>query len=146
MTTHPNPMTKHTASKCWWVDDRGLTGVAATFMLLVALAGGGLVYDGGRALGARRDAINNAEAAARAGAAEVGFDGLVAVEARAAVVDHLTRQGVAAEDIASIEIDATTVTVTVIARRPAAFAALLGNDTLIVRGVGTATASFGDTP
>lgn len=129
-----------------WLDDRGFTGVAATVMLLVAIAGGGLIFDGGRALEARRSAINDAEAAARAGAAQVGFDGLDTNRAIQAARDHLTAAGVAPADIAAITVDGTTVTVTVTARRPAVFTALLGNDTLIVAGVGEATASFGDTP
>ena len=87
-----------------WRSDDGFTGVAATVMLLVALAGGGLIFDGGRALAARRDAINDAEAAARAGAAEIGFSGLDTDAATQAARDHLLAAGVAANDIQSIEV------------------------------------------
>ena len=128
------------------VDDRGFTGVAATVMLLAALAGGGLIFDGGRALSARRDAINDAEAAARVGASQIGFGGLSTDRATQAARDHLIAAGVAPGDIARIDVNGTTVTVTVTARRSAVFTSLLGNDTIVVAGVGEATASFGATP
>ena len=129
-----------------WRNDDGFTGVAATVMLLVALAGAGLIFDGGRALAARRDAINDAEAAARAGAAQIGFSGLATDTATQAARDHLLAAGVNPDDIESITVDGTTVTVIVTARRDAVFTTLLGNDTLIVAGVGEATASFGAAP
>ena len=59
-----------------WRDDRGMTSVAAVLMIVVVLAGAGVVYDGGRALAARREAINVAEGAARAGATTVTAEGL----------------------------------------------------------------------
>lgn len=129
-----------------WRRDDGFTGVAATIMLLVALAGGGLIFDGGTALAARRNAINDAEAAARAGAAQIGFSGLNTDAATQAARNHLTSAGVAPNDIESISVDGNTVTVIVTARRDAVFTTLLGNDTIIVAGVGEATASFGAAP
>lgn len=126
--------------------DDGFTGVAATVMLLVALAGGGLIFDGGRALAARRDAINHAEAAARAGAAQIEFSGLDTDAASQAAREHLLSTGVAADDIKSLTVADNTVTVVVIARRDAVFTTLLGNDTIVVAGVGEATASFGAAP
>ena len=138
----PTPKARRRRSR----DDSGFTGVAATVMLLAALAGGGLIFDGGRALAARRDAINDAEAAARVGASQIGFDGLSTDQATQAARDHLLAAGVAPADIARIEVDGTTVTVAVTARRDAVFTSLLGNDTIVVAGVGEATASFGATP
>lgn len=129
-----------------WRRDDGFTGVAATVMLLVALAGGGLIFDGGSALAARRNAINDAEAAARAGAAQIGFSGLAPDAATQAARVHLLAAGVAPEDINSIDVDGNTVIVIVTARRDAVFTTLLGNDTIIVAGVGEATASFGAAP
>ena len=140
---HVAPPAKH--QRRWRADD-GFTGVAATVMLLVALAGGGLIFDGGRALAARRDAINDAEAAARAGAAEIGFSGLNTDAATQAARDHLLAAGVAPNDIQSINVAGNTVTITVTARRDAVFTTLLGNDTIVVAGVGEATASFGAAP
>lgn len=140
---HAPPLAKR--PRRWRADD-GFTGVAATVMLLVALAGGGLIFDGGRALAARRDAINDAEAAARAGAAEIGFSGLNTDAATQAARDHLLAAGVAPNDIQSINVAGNTVTITVTARRDAVFTTLLGNDTIVVAGVGEATASFGAAP
>ncbi|MEL6893462.1 MAG: hypothetical protein AAFP84_17855, partial [Actinomycetota bacterium] len=121
MNDHDDDPTPEPTARRRWLDDCGFTGVAATVMLLVAIAGGGLIFDGGRALEARRSAINDAEAAARAGAAQVGFNGLDTNRAFLAARDHLSAAGVAPADIASIAVDGTTVTVTVTARRPAVF-------------------------
>ncbi len=140
------PTSNRSSRRRRWGSDDGFTGVAATVMLLVALAGGGLIFDGGRALAARRDAINDAEAGARAGAAQIGFGGLSTDRATQAARDHLIAAGVAPGDIESIQIVGNTVTVTVIARRGAVFTTLLGNDTIVVAGVGEATASFGAAP
>ena len=140
------PRTSSKLRRKGWRNDAGFTGVAATVMLLVAVAGGGLIFDGGSALAARRGAINDAEAAARAGAAPVGFGGLSPDAATQAARDHLLAAGVAPGDIEAIHVAGTTVTVTVIARRDAVFTTLLGNDTIVVAGVGEATASFGAAP
>ena len=130
----------------WFSDDRGIIGPAVTMVLVVALAGGGLVYDGGRALVARRQAINTAEAAARAGASTVTADGLRQDPARAATLEFLDSAGVARSDIISITITPATVTVIIRASRDAVFGQLLGNDRIVVRGDGEATATFGDGP
>ncbi len=76
-------------------DDRGVIGPAVAMLLIVVLIGAGLVFDGGRALAARRQAINTAEAAARAGVATVTADGLREDPARAATLDFLDAAGVA---------------------------------------------------
>ena len=44
-----------------------MLGVAAALLIVMVLAGGALIYDGGRALVAQRQIINVAEGAARAG-------------------------------------------------------------------------------
>jgi hypothetical protein len=129
-----------------WRDDRGLAGIAATVMLLIVIAGAGLVYDGGRALAARRETINTAEAAARAGAATVTANGLSQDTARMATLEFLDTAGVARNDIVDIAVTANTVTVTLRASRSAVFGQLLGNDTIVVRGTGQATATFGSPP
>lgn len=130
----------------WSSDDRGIIGPAVTMVLFVALAGGGLVYDGGRALVARRQAINTAEAAARVGASTVTADGLRQDPARAATLEFLDSAGVARSDIISITITPATVTVIIRASRDAVFGQLLGNDRIVVRGDGEATATFGGGP
>ena len=123
--------------------DRGVTTIAATFMLLIVLAGGGLIFDGGRALAARADAFNNAEAAARAGSLELTQQGLDSDAAEQTARDYLTSVGVAPEDVLAVEVSGSTVRVVVQARVEAAFAALLGEDTLVVTGDGEATADIG---
>lgn len=130
----------------WSTDDRGLTGVAATVMLLIVLAGAGLVYDGGRSLAARREVINTAEAAARAGAATVTVDGLRHDPADTATREFLDASGIGAADVISITVTPTQVRVVLRASRDAVFGQLLGNDQIIVYGSGEATASFGSSP
>ena len=125
-----------------WGDDRGAIGIAATVLVVIVIAGAGLIYDGGRALAARRQIINVAEAAARAGAATATADGLSDTTARSATLDYLTAVHVPGSDIVAIAITQTTVTVTLTARRDAVFGQLLGNDRIVVRGTGRASASF----
>jgi Flp pilus assembly protein TadG len=125
-------------------DDRGVIGPAVTMLLVVVLIGAGLVFDGGRALAARREAINTAEAAARAGVATLTADGLREDPARAATFEFLDAAGVARTDVVSITVTPTTVTVVLTARRDAVFGQLIGNDSIVVRGSGEATATFGN--
>jgi Flp pilus assembly protein TadG len=129
-----------------FADDRGVIGPAVAMLLIVVLIGAGLVFDGGRALAARRQAINTAEAAARAGVATITADGLRDDTARAATLDFLDAARVAPTDIVSITITPTTVTVVLTARRDAVFGQLIGNDSIVVRGIGEATATFGAGP
>lgn len=138
--------TRYHRIRRWTTDDRGLTGIAATVMLLIVLAGAGLVYDGGRALAARREAINTAEAAARAGAATVTANGLRQDPANTAARDFLDTAGVADGDVMSVTVTATEVRVVLRASRDAVFGQLLGNDQIIVYGSGEATATFGSSP
>jgi hypothetical protein len=50
------------------------------------------------------------------------------------------------EDIITVAVTSNTVTVTLRASRSAVFGQLLGNDTIVVRGTGQATATFGSPP
>lgn len=129
-----------------WRDDRGMTSIAAVLMLVVVLAGAGVVYDGGRALAARREAINLAEAAARAGATTVTAEGLRQDPATAAAHDFLTASGVDPSDIVSITVTTNSVTVAVRSSTRAVFGNLIGNDEIVVYGTGEATATFGNPP
>ena len=129
-----------------WRDDRGMTSIAAVLMLVVVLAGAGVVYDGGRALAARREAINVAEGAARAGATTVTAEGLRQDPATAAARDFLTASGVAPSDIVSITVTTNSVSVVVRSSTRAVFGNLIGNDEFVVYGTGEATATFGSPP
>lgn len=124
--------------------DRGSLSIMLAVLVLVTLAGGGLIVDGGRAMAARRHAANTAEAAARTAVAEQsitgGFDPEVAVDL---AIDHAVRSGV---DPADVDVTVRTgplgdpeVVVTVTERRTAVFLALGGADVLTVRATGAAT-------
>lgn len=123
--------------------DRGSLSIMLTLLVLVTLAGGGLIVDGGRAMAARRHAANTAEAAARTAVAEQsitgGFDPEVAVDL---ALDHAVRSGV---DPADVDVAIRTgplgdpeVVVTVTERRTTVFLALGGTDVLTVRATGAA--------
>jgi Flp pilus assembly protein TadG len=126
----------------WFADDRGLTGPAVAMLLVIVLMIGALVFDGGRALAVKRQTINHAEAAARAGAATATIHGLGG-PAETATRDYLNRVGVDAGEIVAISITQTTVTVTLRARSDAVFGELAGVQTYWVSGTGEATARFG---
>jgi Flp pilus assembly protein TadG len=88
-------MRRHGASEGGYVE------VVVPVLLLLTLICGGMVYDGGTMLMAKRDVINLAESAARAGAMEVDEvhlrrTGNVRVDvdaAHAAATDYLNRAG-----------------------------------------------------
>lgn len=123
-------------------DDRGLAGIASVLMIVVVLAGGTLIFDGGRALVAQRQIINVAEGAARAGAATADRFGLQEGSARAAATAHIESAGVPDSDVVSITVSSTTVSVSLVARRTGVFTSLLGNPTIVVRGTGSAVWSY----
>ena len=122
--------------------DRGAVSVVMTMLLVVALAGAGLVVDGGRAMVARRHASNTAEAAARAAVATAtpltGFDGSAA---REAALSYASRAGVAVGDV-RVQVGADFVTVTVTERRRTVFLILGGQETMTVRATGTARVTY----
>ena len=66
-----------------------MLGVAAALLIVMVLAGGALIYDGGRALVAQRQIINVAEGAARAGTNTTTEGGLQQGPATAAVTATL---------------------------------------------------------
>jgi Flp pilus assembly protein TadG len=127
-----------------WRDERGDISVMMIFVGIVVIAGGGLVFDGGRLLTARRDAINRAEAAARAGVVTVSpIRGLDPDQARQDAYDYLAAVGIPATD-ADVTVDDQTVVVTVRERRTSVFAIVGGIKTETVSGTGRATAQGGD--
>src|SRR3954471_10621359 len=103
--------------RCRWQDDRGMLGVAAALLIVMVLAGGTLIFDGGRALVAQRQIINVAEGAARAGAARADRVGLLEGPAPAAAQAHITAAGVPDTDIVAITVTTDRVTVTLRAHR-----------------------------
>lgn len=128
-------------------DDRGSLSIVLGVLVFVTLAGAALVVDGGRAMAARRQASNTAEAAARMAVARSslteGFDERRAVDL---AVDHAVRSGVAPGDV-EVQVrpgpgGAPEVVVTITARRTAVFLALGGADELTVRATGAAIAVY----
>lgn len=118
--------------------DRGSISVVMIIMLVMVLAGAGLVVDGGRAMAARRHASNTAEAAARAAVSTAtpvsGFD---PATARDAALDYATRAGVAAVDV-NVVVVSDAVRVTITERRRTVFLVLGGRSTMTVRATGVA--------
>lgn len=124
--------------------DRGAISVVLMFLLVIALAGAGLIVDGGRVMVARRHASNTAEAAARAAVSTAtpmsGFDRDVA---RDAAIGYANRAGVATSDV-EVVVGVDFVTVTVTERRSTVFLILGGQETMTVRATGTARAAYSD--
>lgn len=120
--------------------------VGFTFALLVVA---GLVVDGGGLLAARRVAINEAEAAARAGAqavdpASLRAGGPVIVDPVAAhqrALDYLATTGHAGV----VDVEGDTVTVTVSFSRPMTILGIAGLGDMTVRGSGSAHGARGVT-
>lgn len=124
--------------------DRGSLSIVLMFVLVVTLAGAGLIVDGGRTLAARRHAANTAEAAARAAvAAQSLTDGFDPDDAIATARSHAVRSGI---DPADVEVSIRErpdgepeIVVTITERRQTVFTALGGVDQLTVRATGAAT-------
>ncbi len=118
--------------------DRGSISVVMIIMLVMVLAGAGLIVDGGRAMAARRHASNTAEAAARAAVSTAtpvsGFD---PVTARDAALEYAARAGVASVDVV-VEVAPDAVRVTITERRRTVFLVLGGRSTMTVRATGVA--------
>lgn len=114
--------------------------VVVVFVALIAVAG--LVVDGGTALAAKRQAIDEAAAAARAGAQALSVDayradGTVALDpeaARAAAEAYLAQTGHAGV----VEANADTVTVTVTFEHSLTLLRVVGVRQMTVTGSGTA--------
>ena len=114
--------------------------VVVIFVALVALAG--LVIDGGRALAARRRAIDEAEAAARAGAQALSIDAyrssatitLDPATARAAAERYLGATG----DTGEVTVAGGQITVTVQVRQPVTILGIAGVGTMTLTGTGRA--------
>jgi hypothetical protein len=125
--------------------EAGAATVWMVFATVIVFAVAGLVYDGGNLISATRAAINDAEAAARAGAQAVDIAAVFAgdttirldpVAAEAQAQRFLSANGWTG----TVSADTTSVTVTVIRPQPLTFLQALGVGERTVRGTATAAA------
>lgn len=130
-------------------DERGQVTAMVAVLSVALLALGGLVFDGGQILTARREANNLARQAARAGAqhldiaqARTGTFTLDAAAADAAARAYLDDQGVAPT---SVRVTGDRVEVTVVLTQPTPLLAVLGITDRTVTATGSARAARGVT-
>jgi Flp pilus assembly protein TadG len=130
-------------------DERGQVTAMWAILALALLVLGGLVYDGGQILTARRDANNLARQAARAGAQQLdetsiraGTPTLEPAAAEAAARDFLARRGITPT---AVDVDGSTVTVTVTITQPTPLLALVGIDDRTVTSTASARSARGIT-
>lgn len=130
-------------------DERGQVTAMWAVLALALLVLGGLVFDGGQILNARRDANNLARQAARAGAQQLdetslraGTPALDPVAAETAARDFLARRSITPTAVA---VTATTVTVTVELTQPTPLLALVGIDDRTVTSTASARSARGVT-
>ena len=125
-----------------------MTAFVVVFALALVLLAG-LVLDGGLALAARVRAIDEAQAAARAGAQAIdlsllrssGTVELDPTQARQAAEDYLARSG----QHGTVEVQGNDVSVTVSIAQPMQILGLAGVGHLTVSGHGSAVAAHGVT-
>jgi Flp pilus assembly protein TadG len=111
-------------------------------LLVIVLAGGGLVLDGGRAMAARRHAANIAEAAARvAVSTATPVDPFDTTRARDLAIEFAARAGIPPQDVLVV-VAPGVVTVTITERRRAVFLAFGGVPTMTVHATGHARVVF----
>ena len=128
-------------------DERGtVTAFVACFTIALLLVAG-LVIDGGFTLAARRDAFNDANAAARAGAQALDEDALrstgevrlVPSRARARALEYLAAVGIEG----TVDVVGDTVTVHVTTTRQATLLGIAGIGPFTIHADGTARAVRG---
>lgn len=128
-------------------DERGSATLWMVFATVIVLAVAGLVFDGGTLLNAKREAMDQAEQAARAGAQEIdpatvlagGAPHLDRIKASERARAFLNAQGLDGSVVAS----ADSVTVTVTRRQHLAFLQTLGLPDRSVAGTATARPEHG---
>lgn len=130
-------------------DERGQVTAMWAILALALLVLGGLVYDGGQILTARRDANNLARQAARAGAQQLdensvraGNPTLDAAAAESAARNFLARRNVTPT---AVTVEDSTVTVTVSLIQPTPLLALVGIDDRTVSSTASARSARGVT-
>ena len=114
-------------------------------MALLAMAG--LVFDGGLTMAAKVRAIDDAQAAARAGAQAIDIPlyratGQIVLDPAQAVADA-EHYLAAAGNTGTVAVAGDQVTVTVRLTQPTQILSIVGVDSLSVSGTGTATAEQG---
>jgi hypothetical protein len=122
-------------------------GVVTAFVVVVVLALvvlAGLVLDGGLALSAKVQAIDDAQSAARAGAQAIDLavfrsSGVLTLDPATAVADAEAALAFAGAR-GSVAVQGDTVTVTATITRPSEILGLIGIDRLHESGTGSATA------
>ncbi|HET9690075.1 MAG TPA: hypothetical protein VFP61_02910 [Acidimicrobiales bacterium] len=127
-----------------WVDESGMVTAFVAIFTLALLAMAGLVLDGGLTLAAKVRAIDDAQAAARAGAQAIDIPlyratGQITLDPTQAVADaehYLAGAG----NTGTVAVTGNQVTVTVRLTQPTQILSIVGVDTLAVTGTGTATA------
>lgn len=134
--------------RCWRVDDeRGMVTAFVVVFTIALLLLAGLVIDGGLTLAAKVRAIDDAQAAARAGAQAIDLGryratGQVVLDPVAAS-EAAERYLSAAGDHGSISVNGDDVRVTVSINQPMQVLGIGGIGSLTVTGRGSATAVQG---
>jgi len=137
-------------------DEEGMVTAFVVIFTLALLAMAGLVLDGGLALAAKVHAIDDAQAAARAGAQAIDIPlyrstGTITLDPAQAVADAQGFLAAAGEhgsvtvagEHGSVTVAGETVTVTVTITQPTQILPVVGVDELTVTGTGSATAQQG---
>ena len=125
-------------------NESGMVTAFVVIFTLALLAMAGLVLDGGLALAAKIGAIDDAQAAARAGAQAIDIPlyratGQITLNPRAAVADaerYLSASG----HTGTVTVAGDQVTVTVSVTQPTQILSIVGIDSIGVSGTGSATA------
>lgn len=128
-------------------DERGQVTAFVVTMMGGLLLLAGLVFDGGNTISAKRHAINEAEAAARAGAQALDVSkyrssnvvDLDPSAARQAAMSYLSATG----DSGTVQVDGDHVSVTVTHIEPTSILSIAGIHQFTVTGTGEATAVRG---
>ena len=128
-------------------DESGMVTAFVVIFTLALLAMAGLVLDGGLALAAKVQAIDDAQAAARAGAQAIDIPlyratGQVTLDPGEAVADA-HRYLVASGHTGTVAVTGDQVTVTVSVTQATQILSIVGVDQLTVSGTGSATAQQG---
>ena len=125
-------------------DESGMVTAFVVIFTLALVVMAGLVLDGGLALSAKVQAIDDAQAAARAGAQAIDIPlyrstGQITLDPAQATTDaqrYLTQSG----HTGTVAVNGEQVTVTVTISQPTQILSLVGIGHLTVSGTGTATA------
>ncbi len=128
-------------------DESGIVTAFVVIFTLALLAMAGLVLDGGLALAAKVQAIDDAQAAARAGAQAIDIPlyrstGEIALDPTEAVSDA-KRFLAASGHTGTVAVEGEKVTVTVRITQPTQILSIVGIDSFQETGTGSATAEQG---